>query len=153
MILLLLQKGGTMKDIDIAKELLKKEQLSLAIIKNGEIIFTNSDFGIKPMYIAAMEFKDCLEGASVADKVIGRAAAMLLKYAEIKELHTDLISEKAFEVLESSNIKFEYEEKAEYIINRDNTGMCPVETMSLNTDNIEELLNHIAAFLKKINKL
>lgn len=142
-----------MKDIDIAKELFKKEQLSLAIIKNGEIIFTNSDFGIKPMYIATMEFKDSLKGASVADKVIGRAAAMLLKYAEIKELHTDLISEKAVEVLDNSNIKYEYEEKAEYIINRDNTGMCPVEAMSLNTDNIEELLSNIAAFLKKINKL
>lgn len=142
-----------MNDLEIAKELLVKEQLSLVIVNNGKVIFTSSDFGIKPMYTAVKEYKHLLKGASVADKVIGRAAAMLLHYGEIKELYTNLISEKAMDFLDKTKILYEYEEKAEYIINRDNTGMCPVENMSLNTNNIDELLNNITSFLKKINKL
>ena len=84
-----------MNDLEKAKELLVKEQLSLVIVNNGEIVYSSSDFGIKPMYTAVREYKHLLKGASVADKVIGRAAAMLLQYGEIKEVYTNLISKKA----------------------------------------------------------
>lgn len=142
-----------MKDIDIAVELLEKEKLALAIVKEGKVIFSSSDKGIKPLYTAVKEQKNELEGSSVADRVTGRAAAMLCTYAGIKQLKTKLISDNAINVLKETSISYEYDEHAPYIKNRDKTGMCPVETLSLKANNIDELLTGIEAFLDSIKRV
>lgn len=142
-----------MKDVDIAREFLEKENYALAIVKDGKLIFSSNERGIKPLYTAVEQLKDELEGSSVADRVTGRAAAMLCIYAEIKELHTKLISENAINVLEETKILYGYEISAPYIKNRDKTGMCPVETLSLKVNNIKELLVEIKNFLESIKKV
>lgn len=142
-----------MKDVDIAKELLGKEKLALAIVKDGKLVFSSYERGIKPLYTAVEQLKDELEGSSVADKVTGKAAAMLCKYANIKELNTKLISENAINVFKETTIIYEYGESAPFIKNRDETGMCPVETLSLKTNNINELLPEIANFLESLKKV
>ncbi|MFA9423228.1 MAG: DUF1893 domain-containing protein [Sedimentibacter sp.] len=139
-----------MKDVRLAKELLEKEKFALAIVKDGKLVFSSYERGIKPLYIAVEQLKDELEGSSVADRVTGKAAAMLCKYANIKELNTRLISENAINVFKETSIIYEYEELAPYIKNRDKTGMCPVETISLKSNDISELLSGIANFLESI---
>lgn len=141
-----------MKDIDMAVDFLEKENLTLAIVKDGKLIFSSKDKGIKPLYIAATEKKEELEGSSVADRITGRAAAMLCAHGEIKQLKTGLISDNAVNVLKETNILYEYDEKTTYIKNRDKTGMCPVETLSLKANNINELLIGIESFLESIKR-
>ncbi len=139
-----------MKDITIASELLEKDNLTLVIVKNGKTVFLSRSKGIEPLYTAVMEHKSELEGSSVADRVTGKAAAMICKYAEVKELKTRLISDNAIKVLKETNIIYEYEIRTPFIKNRDKTGMCPIETLSLDTKNSIELLNNIEIFLDKI---
>ena len=79
-----------------------------------------------------------LKGAFVADRVIGRAAAFLLVYGEVKGLHAKLISSHAKEVLLRYGLPFEYEEEVPYIKNRRQDGMCPMEQSVLNTENAEK---------------
>lgn len=140
-----------MRDIDIAKSLLLEEKLALVAVKDGNVIYKSKDRGIKPLYTAYKEMKNSLKGASIADKVIGKAAAMLCAGAEISQLYTNLISEKAIEVLKSTDIEFSYELAVPFIKNRDNTGLCPVENLSLEAENIDKLLTGIDSFLKSIN--
>ncbi|QZY55208.1 DUF1893 domain-containing protein [Crassaminicella profunda] len=141
-----------MKDIKLAKEVLEKESFTLVIVKEGKVIFSSEDKGIKPMYTAVVSMKEKLKGASVADRVIGRAAAMLCVYGNIKELHTKIISESAVSVLENTNILFEYEKKSTYIKNRDKTDMCPVEKLSQDIDHPIYLIERIQSFLESIKK-
>ncbi len=141
-----------MKDLELAKEVLAEKELTLVIAKDGKIIFTSTDKGIKPMHTAVLELKEELRGASVADRVIGRAAAILCKYAEIKELYTYLISHEAIKVFENSSIIFFYDESSPYIKNRDKTDMCPVEKLSQNVDSPEELIQRISEFLDSMKK-
>lgn len=138
-----------MKDIALAKNLLNDEKKAIVIVKDGEVIFSSKDKGIKPVCAALNEFKDELQGSSVADKVIGKAAAMIYKHADIKELSTKLISERAVDVLKNTSIVYDYEKLVPYIKNRDQSGLCPIETLSLQTDNIDELLLKISNFLEK----
>lgn len=141
-----------MKDLEIAKETLEQNDLTIAIVKEGKIIFTSTDKGIKPMYTAVLELKEELRGASVADRVIGRAAAILCKYADIKELYAKLISDEAIKVLKNSSISFFYEESSPYIKNRDKTDMCPVEKLSQDVNSPEELIQRISEFLERMKK-
>ena len=141
-----------MKDIDLAKELLEKEKLALVIVKDAKVIFSSKEKGIKPIYTAVNTLKDKLYNSSVADRVIGKAAAMLCKYSNIKVLHTKLISESAIKVLEKENIIFTYDESAPYIKNRDKTDLCPVEKLSSDIDNPNLLIEKITDFLDRIQK-
>lgn len=140
-----------MKDIELAKRILDSEKQAIVIVKEGRIIFSSNGKGIKPIYTALKELKSELRGSSIADKVIGKAAAMICEYAGIKELSTKLISENAINVLENTSIIYNYEKSVPYIKNRDQSGMCPVETLSLKTNNIDELLIGVSNFLKSIN--
>ena len=139
-----------MNDIELAKNLLDNEQRALVIVKDGKVLFSVDEKGIKPIYTAFNELKDELKGSSVADKVIGKAAAMIYEHAAIKELSTKLISENAISVLGNTSIIYEYEKSVPYIKNRDQSGMCPVETLSLKVNNIDDLLVEISSFLANI---
>ena len=95
-----------MKDIELAKDLLKAQEKAIVIVKDGKVIFSSEGKGIKPVYTALSELKDRLQGSSAADRVVGRAAAMIYKHAGIKELSTGLISEKALDVLKNTSIVY-----------------------------------------------
>ncbi len=142
-----------MRDIDMAVELLEKEKLALAIVKDGKAIFSSSEKGIKPLYTAVKEHKNKLEGSSIADRVTGRAAAMICSYAGIKELKTKLISNNAINVLRETNIIYEYDECVPYIKNRDKTGMCPIESLSLKINVVDDLLRDIQNFMESTKKV
>lgn len=139
-----------MKDIELAKKLLDSQKQAIVIVKEGRVIFSSDGRGIKPIYTALNELKCELRGSSIADKVVGKAAAMICVYAGIKELNTKLISENAISVLESTSIIYNYDKSVPYIKNRDQSGMCPVETLSLKVNEIDELLTGVSHFLKSI---
>lgn len=137
-----------MKDIELAKDLLKTQEKALVIVKEGKVIFSSENKGIKPIYTALNELNDRLQGSSVADKVVGKAAAMIYEHAGIKELSTGLISEKALGVLKDTSMVYEYDKLVPFIKNRDQSGLCPIEKLSLEAADINDLLLKILNFLK-----
>ena len=139
-----------MKDIEIAKKYLVEGNLAIAVVKNGKLIFKSQEKGIKPMYILATESKGILKGASIADKVIGKGAAMLCKYIGIKEVYGQLISSSAIDVLKESKIIYSYGKTCSYIKNRDKTDICPIEKIAANVEDMDILLERIEEFLKAI---
>lgn len=104
---------------------LEKQEATCAVQKDGKLFFSK-EHGIKPL-LDWLEEPDFFRDATVADRVIGRAAALLLIYGGIRELYAQVISEHAARALEEYHIPFSYSEKVPYIINRTNTGMCPME--------------------------
>jgi tyrosine-protein phosphatase YwqE len=136
-----------MKDIEIAKKYLNEENLTIAVVKSKKLIFKSKEKGIKPIYKLAKEMKEIAKDGVLADKVIGKGAALLCKYIGIKEVYGELISESAIKLLEDENIKFSYLNTTEYIKNRDKTGLCPIENMAMNIEDGEILLERIEAFL------
>ena len=137
-----------MKDIDIAKDLLKEKDFALVVVKDGEVLFTSNDRGIKPMYTLVREMKDEVAGSSIADRVIGRGAALLSQYLKIKEVYSNLMSKSAIEVLEREEIQYSFLEICESIKNRDQTGLCPIETISLDETNPIKFIEELEIFFK-----
>ena len=110
----------------IKKVLLDKNASLVVCYKNGEIKEYYQD-RIKDIKEILKVDKNALKDAIVADKVIGKVAGSILAVAGVKEIYADVISSYAIPVLEENNIKFEYREKVQFIINQDKTGMCPME--------------------------
>ena len=141
-----------MTDLEKAKSLLFEEDLTLAVVKNGEIIFKSKDKGIRPMFILATELKGKVKDGALADRVIGKGAAILAGYIGIKEIYTDLISQGGIERLDYYKIPYSMENSCEYIKNRDKTGYCPIEDISKDIEDPLILIESIKEFFKKISK-
>jgi len=121
---------------------------SCTIANKGEIR-TFTQRGVADIYDLLTQEPEFLKGASIADKVVGKGAAALMILGGIKELYTDIISTKALELLQKSDIKVGTE-KVPFIWNRNHTGGCPVETMCSEVESAEEILPLIRDFLEKI---
>ena len=140
-----------MNSLEKAIDFLKKENATLVAINKDEIYISHSR-GVAPILEKIDENPSFFCGASVADKVIGKAAAMLLSKYKIKELHTPLISERALEYFEKTQISVTYDNLVPNIINRDKTDICPMEKCVLSTDDEDEAERLIRLKRQELNK-
>ena len=116
------------------KESLLKNDYSI-VASNGYFSF---ETGIRPILLAMKDDISFFEGTSVADKIIGKASAMLLTLSGVKEVYTPVLSKAGQQIFEKYGIKYEYDELAEYIINRKGDGMCPMEMTVKDIDDLNE---------------
>lgn len=115
-----------MNNIEKATSLLKEEKATLVAVNKDEVHISHSR-GVAPILNIIDENPQFLNGASIADKVIGKAAAMLLVRYGVAEIHAVLISKKALDYLKDKSVTVTYETAVVHIINRDKTDMCPME--------------------------
>ncbi len=98
---------------------------TLALCKNGEVILSDKR-GVAPMADFLQE--GCvLEGWSAADRIVGRAAAMLFIKAGVCAVHAQTLSVGGKELLEKHGVIVSWGQLTQQIINRDKTGPCPME--------------------------
>lgn len=117
------------------------------VIANGEIR-TFSKPGVADLFYLLHNEVDFLRGASIADKVVGKAAAALMIEAKIKRLYTDLISLPAYKLLKESNIEVHYDKMVPFIQNRSQSGWCPLEKACYMGKNVKDVLLSIENFMK-----
>ena len=83
---------------------------------NGGQVYVSEEKGIKPLMCLLSDNPALLNGASVADRITGRASAFLLIHGKVKELYTELISESACAVLDGG-IDYTFDKSVEKIEN------------------------------------
>ena len=96
-------------------------------VYNDTGLHTTVERGIRPMILWLEEDPEFLRGASVADKVVGRAAAMIMVYAGVREVYASVVSNGALEVFKEAGIACGYTMSAIAISNRRGDGICPME--------------------------
>lgn len=113
--------------LEEAKKILQEQNASCVIMKpDGEVIVSN-DFGIKPLMIELRKNKQAFQNAVIADRVIGKAAALLGVLGGARKMYGAIMSLAACKVLEANHVEYEYGEQVPYIENRSKTGKCPME--------------------------
>jgi len=117
-----------MSDLDIAKELLS-EKVNIAFVKKGKTIFCSDEEGVKGFLAAIKNLGEELQDSSIADKIAGRAVALLCMHVKIKSLYAKTMSESCIRVLQNSGIAFGFEKVVKNILNKDKTDMCPLEKL------------------------
>ena len=116
-----------MNDLQIAKNRLYERELTLAIVKNGKVLFETRSHRISCFLSAIEQFGDELEGASLADRVAGKAIALLCVYVRIKGVYAEILSTKAKTVFERNGIPHEWRELVGNVLDLNKSGVCPFE--------------------------
>ena len=98
--------------------------------------------------------RHAFEHGVIADKIVGKAAALMAILGGAKAVYGQVLSESAEKILQIYGIEYAYEEKVPYIENRTKTGQCPLEESVISVDDPEkafEVLEETIAGLMRKN--
>ena len=139
-----------MQDLEIAKKELYDKNLTIVIVKNGTILFQTDSHRISGFIGAIEKLGSFLNGASVADRVAGKALALLCVYAGIRQIYAEVLSRKALAVFEDNQIMFEREEIIDNVLDMDKAGVCPFEKVAADISDPIESYVVFKALLEKM---
>lgn len=124
---------------------------NLLVFRDGEVLFSSSSKGVSPL-VEAIDVigLDGLRGVVTADRIVGRAAALLNVYMGAVEVHAILISSGAKETLRGHGIGFRFWEETDAIKIRDGVVFCPFERMVQGVSDPEEAYHRIKAKLSEL---
>ncbi len=139
-----------MIDVEKAKGLLVGGKYTCVLCR-GEEILTSERTGIAPMMGFIGSGAD-LCGYSAADRIVGKAAALLFVLAGIKEVYAEVLSDSAAAVLGSHGIPFEYGTRTTHIVNRAGDGICPMEMTVKDIEEPDKAYRALAAKIEEMRK-
>jgi hypothetical protein len=123
-----------LKDMNFARNILKDEDCSIVVIKDMEIISKKHGNGIKPILETIIESKDCIYDSVIGDRILGKASALLCRYAKVKGVYSPQATKIAIAILITANIPSQIDKIIPYIKNFDKTGICPFEELLKDID-------------------
>ncbi len=136
--------------IGSAKNLIARDKATCVVIKDSKIVSIEHGRGIKP--ILKMYEHGLLQNAIVVDKIVGKAAAMIMVLGGASQCMGRTVSMGALEVFRKYGIPCEYDECPERIINRAGNGICPMEAAVEQIDNPNDAISAIREKLNELSK-
>lgn len=137
-----------MSDIERAKAALRGH--SVAVCRAGEVM-TRDGRGIAPLLAIASE-ESVLRGASVADLIVGKAAAMLMVRAGVSEVYAEVMSEAGERTLSEHDIPHSCGLLVPYIIDRTGKDVCPMERAVADVSDPAEAYAVLSARLEELKR-
>ena len=135
-------------DLEKAKAYLQAGGCTCVLCR-GEEIYSSSHRGVRPL----LDFLDSgrdFTGFSAADKVVGKATAFLYCLLGVRQVHAQVLSDAAVEVLTRRGIACSCDRQVSAIRNRDNTGPCPMEYATRDIADPTQALTAIRFALQKL---
>lgn len=116
-----------LNDLQLAKERLIKGGLALVIAKDSKVLFESGEHGILP-FVNAVELLGAeMINSSVADRVVGKAIALLCAYVGVRAVYASILSRSAKHVLNAYGIYLEWGSVVEHILDARRSRPCPFE--------------------------
>lgn len=118
------------------------------VIRNGSEIRRFYGQGISDLWSLSFADPKFLDGATVVDKVIGKAAAAVLIRSRVNSVHAVTISRHALSLFRDNGMLVDFDTVVDHIVNRKGDGWCPLEALCRNLRTWQECIDAIGLFLK-----
>ena len=129
-------------------DILHDEGLTLVVKSADGTLHRFTQRGVKDLLTLVTERPDVLQGAIIADKAVGKAAAACMVMGGVYQVHADVMSEPALALLQKNGVNAEYGQLVDHIINRAGTDWCPMERLSRNEDDPAAIIQKIKDFIQ-----
>jgi nucleotide-binding universal stress UspA family protein len=123
-------------------------KLAFALVRDGRVLATGTQNGIVELLAATDRLGAEASGASLADKVVGKAVALIAVRSGLREIETPLASEPAIRLLRSRGIAITAVSVVPNIMNRAGDGLCPLEQLTSPFDEPEPALAKLREFFE-----
>jgi len=111
----------------MARAILQERGLAFVVVRDGTILGQGTGPGIRELLDFADQPGQDARGAALADRIIGRAAAMIARSMGIAAVHAVLMSEGGRQVLAEGGIGATSDRIVPAVRNRAGDGPCPME--------------------------
>ena len=135
-----------------AIRIIQSKEASCAVIQNETIVHTATGRGVKPLIQLFDHDPGKLKGCTLADKIIGKAAAMILHLGGASRVYGEIMSQSARTYLLEHGIGAEFGRCVPVIAARTGSGICPIERSVLCTDDPTEGLQNIRGVIAQLMK-
>ncbi len=112
-------------DLENAWSALVQEGCTCVLCK-GDVYYKSTRRGVAPL-MGWLEEGLEVQGFSAADKVVGRATAMLYCLLGVSAVRANVISDGAVEIFQQNHIPVFWNQRVSAIQNRAGDGLCPME--------------------------
>lgn len=136
--------------LEQAIALIAQGRYTCLVLREGTVALAMRGVGVKPLVFAYNGGRSLLQGAQVADKVIGKAAAVIAVLGGAGQVYGQVMSQSAVDYLTRHQIPFSYGQLVPAIRNRADTGLCPLEESVVG---IEDPAEGFAAIQQRIAQL
>lgn len=127
-----------MDELELAEHELRSRNVNLVIVKNGVVLYQSRASGMKGLLKAIEDHDEDLARTVVADKIVGRAAAMLCVYSKVKSVFAVTMTEGALRLLAKNKIGYKFERYVLRLMNSQGTDLCPFERAIKDIDDPKE---------------
>ena len=117
-------------------EILHDEQCSLVVSSESGEVTTYNKKGVRDLVWLLDNEPQRLRGASVADKVVGKASAGLLVQGGVTEVYADVMSRLAIPLLDKAGISGETVDR---VVIPEGDKRCPLESIVLEAETAQEV--------------
>lgn len=117
----------THEDLDYARKEFEESKMAFIMARDGTVLAHSKEKGVAPFFSAVARKR--VRGASLADRIIGKAVAFLCVYRGIVAVYTPVVSKPAVSVLEENQIPWHADQVVPMILNREGDGQCPIESI------------------------
>lgn len=131
---------------------------ALAVLRNTdasfvyvteEAVLTSEYKGIRRLLALVNEQTTLAEGF-VADRIVGKAAALLMVLQGAKNVYAETIDQPALAVFRTHGVNVLFRKLVPIIINRAGDGICPMENAVLAVDDPKEAFTVLSETVKKL---
>lgn len=141
----------TQEEKQRAIDLRRATDCSCVVCRDGRMT-EYRERGVRDLLRLLREPSRPLDGAFVADKVVGKGAAALMVLGGVRELFAEVVSRPALELLRDAGVPAAHAQVVPHIINRAGTGVCPVETLCADCRTAAGCLPLIERFVAETEK-
>jgi hypothetical protein len=122
---------GTVVSIDRLFARFVNSSDTFRVYHKGKLIFKSKKEQLRPLLDYIDEFSPRVKEVVIFDRIVGNAAALLLKKAFCLEIYSPLGSEFAARTLSEQGIKYHFSRTVPHITNKAGDDICPMEKLSL----------------------
>ncbi|MEM2987799.1 MAG: DUF1893 domain-containing protein, partial [Candidatus Bathyarchaeia archaeon] len=140
-------------DLEKAKIRLHEKGLTIVVVKDFKLLFESKGHGISNLLETLDTLGDSIRGASIADKIVGKAAALLCISAKVKAVYAPIMSMEAKRVLEKYGVYAEWDMLVEKILDSSGKDICPFERAAMEINDPKEAYRKFKTLLEALKSM
>jgi len=117
----------TIDGFALVRDILSTSDVSVVVVKNAQVLAKKQGNGIRPILEVVDELGESMHQAIVGDRILGKASALLCRYANVRGVYSPQATKTAIALLIMGGVPCQVDKMIPFIKNRDGTGMCPFE--------------------------
>ncbi|MDR0468529.1 MAG: DUF1893 domain-containing protein [Peptococcaceae bacterium] len=133
-----------------ACDMIREQEISCVVISGDTVVHKADGRGVAPLLHLYSNQRATLDGSCVVDRVIGKAAAIILTLGKAKAVYGEVMSAAAQGYLAGAGIPCQYGSCVDVITGQGGMGICPIEASVLDIDDPEA---GFAALTKRVAEL